>query len=101
MVDDLPVNRFAAILAATPWPYVTFSAKRKGRRAEAWYDTMSIDDIKALPVRQWAATDAVLFLWVTKPILPRRFEVIDARGFEYKTDGFLWVKVRAIAGDAR
>jgi N6-adenosine-specific RNA methylase IME4 len=45
-----------------------------------------------LPVSSWAASDSVLLLWVTRPILPRAFEVIETWGFEYKTVAFTWVK---------
>ena len=44
-IRDLPpmtAGRFRVILADPPWPYVTFSPKDKGRRAEAHYDTMAI-----------------------------------------------------------
>ena len=37
-IRDLPpmtAGRFRVILADPPWPYVTFSPKDKGRRAEA------------------------------------------------------------------
>ena len=97
MAVSLPSGRFGAILADPPWPYATYSAKGKGRSAESWYSTMSIDDIKAMPVGQWAANDCVLFLWATKPILPRAFEVIKAWGFEYKTNGFVWIKTRGVS----
>ena len=53
---------------------------------------MSIKDICALPVRELAAPDCTLFLWVTFPVLPETFEVIKAWGFEYKTVAFCWVK---------
>jgi N6-adenosine-specific RNA methylase IME4 len=94
-MEQLSAGRFAAILTDPPWSFATYSAKGKGRSSEAWYDVMSIDDIKALPVGRWAAADAVLFLWVTKPILPGAFEIINAWGFEYKTNAFVWVKTIA------
>ena len=53
---------------------------------------MSIKDICALPVRELAAPDCTLFLWVTFPVLPETFEVIKAWGFEYKMVAFCWVK---------
>ena len=59
---------------------------------------MTIDDIMALPGASWAADDAVLLLWATKPMLPRALEVIVAFGFTYKTIGFTWAKTTA-AGD--
>jgi N6-adenosine-specific RNA methylase IME4 len=96
---DLRTGRFATIVADPPWPYATYSAKGKGRSAEAHYDTMSIADIAVLPVKSWAAADSVLLLWVTKPILPQAFAVIQAWGFDYKTIGFTWVKTIPDADD--
>ena len=65
--------------------FVTRSPKGKGRSAERHYGCMTIDDIMALPVASWAADDAVLLMWTTKPMLPRALEVIggwDAWGDE-------------------
>ena len=53
---------------------------------------MSIADICALPVHTLAAPDCVLFLWVTFPILPDAFKVIETWGFSYKSVAFVWVK---------
>lgn len=36
--------------------------------------------------------DAVLFLWVTSPLLEESFDVVKAWGFEYKTS-MVWDKV--------
>jgi N6-adenosine-specific RNA methylase IME4 len=91
-----PTGKFPVILADPPWPYATFSEKGMGRSAEAHYDTMPIPAIAALPVAQWAGDKAaVLFLWVTEPILPRAFDVIEAWGFRYSTVGFTWIKTIA------
>jgi N6-adenosine-specific RNA methylase IME4 len=61
--------------------YATYSPKGKGRSAEAHYDTMPLDDIRALPVGRWAAPDCVLFLWVTKPLLVHAPTIISDWGF--------------------
>lgn len=84
---------YRAILADPPWRFATYSDKGKGRSAEAHYDCMTLPEIKAMPVADWAAQDAVLFLWATDPLLPRALEVIAAWGFTYKTVGFYWVKL--------
>ena len=55
---------------------------------------MTLADIKALPVSQWAADDCVLLLWTTDPLLEKAFEVIRAWGFTYKTVGFYWAKLK-------
>jgi N6-adenosine-specific RNA methylase IME4 len=46
---------------------------------------MSFDEIAKLPVKQIVMADAVLFLWVTNPLLPKQLAIMKAWGFEYKT----------------
>ena len=86
-------NHYRVIYADPPWTFATYSRKGKGRSAEAHYDCMSLAEIKALPVAQWAADDCVLFLWTTDPLLEQAFEIIRAWGFTYKTVGFYWAKL--------
>jgi N6-adenosine-specific RNA methylase IME4 len=93
-MDASPLGaHYRVIYADPPWTFATYSAKGKGRSPEAYYDCMSLADIKALPVADWAADDCVLLLWTTDPVLPTAFEVIDAWGFKYKTVGFYWAKL--------
>jgi len=53
---------------------------------------MSIEEIKNLPVSNLADDDCILFMWVTFPILPEVFSIMEAWGFRYATVGFNWVK---------
>jgi len=46
---------------------------------------MTVEEIAALPVREIAADDAHLYLWVTSRFLPRAFEVVEAWGFAYSS----------------
>lgn len=92
-----PGRNYAVIYADPPWTFVTYSDKGKGRSAEAHYDCMSVDELCGLPVKEWTAKDALLFLWVTDPLLPRALDVIEAWGFTYKTVGFYWVKLNKSA----
>ncbi len=94
-------GRYRLVYADPPWPFGTYSHKGKGRSPEAWYDTMTVEEIAALPVGEWAARDAVLLLWTTDPLLPRALEVIGAWGFTYKTVGFYWAKLRKRADPRR
>jgi N6-adenosine-specific RNA methylase IME4 len=90
---------YRVVYADPPWRFATYSDKGKGRSAEAHYDCLTIEQIKDLPVGDWAARDAVLLIWATDPLLPRALEVIDAWGFTYKTVGFYWVKLnKSVAG---
>jgi N6-adenosine-specific RNA methylase IME4 len=58
---------------------------------------MSLNDMKKLPVAQFAAKNCALFMWVTDPFLPAGLELISAWGFTYKTVAFYWVKTNTKA----
>ena len=62
------------------------------------YPTMSIDQIKVLPVNQISDKDCCLFLWATMPKLPQATEVIKAWGFRHITTAFTWVKTNPVNG---
>lgn len=84
-------RKFAVIYADPPWKFKTWSKKGEGRSPK--YPTMTLDEIKALPVQQLAARNCALFLWTTGPMLPDALGVITAWGFTYRTLGFTWVKL--------
>lgn len=75
------------IYADPPWRY-DFS-RTKNRRIENQYPTMSIDEICALTVP--AKRDAVLYLWATSPKLLEALRVMEAWGFQYKSQA-VWDK---------
>lgn len=87
-------KHYRVIYADPPWTFATYSRKGKGRSPEAYYDCMSVAEIKALPVPEWAADDCVLLLWTTDPLLEKAFEIVRAWGFTYKTVGFYWAKLK-------
>lgn len=113
--------KYGCILADPAWRFETFSVKGRDRcpdgaasakqlrnlsrqnKPERHYATMTLDEIKALPVRDWAAKDCVLLLWAVDPMLPQALDVGAAWGFKFKTVGFVWAKERRITssrGDA-
>lgn len=85
---DLP-TRYPVIYADPPWRYE--HAATTNREIENHYPTMALEEICALPVREIAAQDAVLFMWTTSPKLAESFRVLDAWGFTYRTS-MVWVK---------
>jgi len=91
-MDDLPKHHFRTIVADPPWQFKTWSKKGTEKSAEQHYDTMTLDDIKALPVWDVAAEDCLLLLWAVNPMLPQALDVMEAWGFTYKTVGFCWAK---------
>src|SRR5208282_2314922 len=61
------------------------------------YETMTLDEIKALPVRSVAADQSHLYLWVPNALLLEGLQVMEAWGFTYKTN-IVWYKVRKDGG---
>ena len=84
--------KYGAILADPPWHFRVRSAKGEGRSASGHYPVASMDDLKNIPVADWAANDCCLFMWATDPMLPQALTLIDAWGFTFKTVGFYWTK---------
>ena len=81
-------ERFGTIYADPPWQY----DKTVGRAAASkHYDTMTIDEICALPVRELAADDAHLHLWITNGFLEEIPRIFKAWGFDFRSS-FVWVK---------
>jgi N6-adenosine-specific RNA methylase IME4 len=89
-----PFPTYGAILADPPWAFQTYSGPAVPTTGEQPYKTLSTDDLCAmsLQVRLLTARDAVLFLWITWPMLEAGLEVIRAWGFRYKTCAFAWMK---------
>ena len=87
-----PNKRYKIIYADPPWRFLTFSDKGKGKSPENHYDCMSDEDIYNLPVQDIVDHDAILFIWVTYPLIIQGFNTIESWGFQYKTCAFCWVK---------
>lgn len=91
------VGTYRVVYADPPWSYgnsgvLNDEADNYGRAARH-YPTMTIAELIALPIKGLLDADAVLFLWVTSPLLAECFDVIVAWGFTYKTS-FVWDKVK-------
>lgn len=88
---------YKVIYCDPPWKFKVYDeATGLGRSAEAHYACLSLEEIKAIPVKDFADKDCVLLIWVTDPFLEKGFEVIKSWGFTYKTVGFYWVKSNAL-----
>jgi len=97
-VDDLHAlvasgKKFGAISADPAWRYETWSQKGGGRAPDMHYGTMTLDEIKALPVAELAADDCALFLWVVDWLSPSQMEAVaNAWGFTWSTRPYDWYK---------
>lgn len=89
---------FATILADPPWRFQNRTGKMAPEHKRLnRYGTMVLDDIMALPVDQLTADTAHLYLWVPNALLPEGLRVLEAWGFQYKSN-LVWHKVRKDGG---
>lgn len=86
----LPRGPFQVIVADPPWRYETGN--------DLPYPTMNVGEIKAMPIADIAADNAILWLWTTNAHLRAAFDVVEAWGFEYRTM-LTWVKDRIGTGE--
>jgi N6-adenosine-specific RNA methylase IME4 len=94
LAKSLEGDIFNAVLVDPPWQY---SVQNVNGAANNHYDTMPIEDICSLldDMSIKIADNAVLFMWVTNPFLVKALEVVEAWGFEYKTN-IVWVKTKLV-----
>ena len=73
----LPDGPYRVLYADPPWKYYSTDPIFHGH-AKDHYPLLKISELCALPVRKIVAPRAVLFLWVTSPILMECAPVITA-----------------------
>ena len=87
-------KKYKIIYADPPWSYNSTSKNGTSRGvAEKYYNTMTLEDIKKLPIKDIADENSLLFLWITFPHLHEMQEILNAWGFVYKTVAFTWIKI--------
>jgi N6-adenosine-specific RNA methylase IME4/ParB-like chromosome segregation protein Spo0J len=96
-------GQFALIYADPPWSFDTYSEKGKNMTSpDNHYPTMSDEQIAALKIDGYlvpdiAAKDAVCFMWCTSANILRAAAIMEAWGFEYKSQA-VWDKQRPATG---
>ena len=89
---------YGTILADPPWQFTNRTGKvAPEHKRLSRYSTLSLQEIKEIPVWLVAAEKSHLYLWVPNALLREGLEVMDAWGFEYKTN-IIWHKVRKDGG---
>jgi len=84
------MKKYDLIYTDPAWSY----NKKVGQGiADDIYQTMPLEDIKKLPINEMLKENAVVWMWVTFPMLKEAFEVVTAWNLEYITVGFNWIKL--------
>jgi N6-adenosine-specific RNA methylase IME4 len=91
-------RRFRTILADPPWRFENRTGKMAPEhRRLSRYETMTFDDICALPVEGLTEETAHLYLWAPNALLPDALRVMSSWGFSYKSN-LVWHKIRKDGG---
>lgn len=87
-------KKYKTIYADPPWQFQNRTGKvaPEHKRLNR-YPTMKLEDIMKLPVGDVADEKSHLYLWVPNALLPEGLQVMEAWGFEYKTN-LIWEKTR-------
>jgi len=102
MIEETTLNAlrlnvgFDTIVVDPPWPMRRppgGAARSKGFRGEVGmpYPTMTVDEIKCLPVNSLAKKDAHLYLWTTQLYLEESRDIARAWGFRVAAT-LVWCK---------
>lgn len=91
-------GKFGTILADPPWRFQNSTGKvAPEHKRLSRYSTMTLDEIKGLPVSMFARDPSHLYLWVPNALLPDGLAVMEAWGFNYKAN-IIWHKIRKDGG---
>lgn len=90
--------KYRTIVADPPWDYPEGFALGPGHGElevrPLPYPSMTIEDIAALPVRDFADRECRLFLWTTNRYLREAFDILETWGFRYRQT-LVWHKTDA------
>ncbi|HVY58197.1 MAG TPA: MT-A70 family methyltransferase [Xanthobacteraceae bacterium] len=91
-------RKFSTILADPPWQFQNRTGKvAPEHRRLSRYETMTLQEIQSLPVKDVVTPVAHLYLWVPNALLPQGLAVLQAWGFTYKSN-LVWHKIRKDGG---
>lgn len=98
LVASLRGRQVGTILADPPWVFKNSTGKVAPEHKRLYrYPTMTMRDIRSLPVAEIALPQSHLYLWVPNALLADGLEVMRSWGFEYKTN-LIWYKTRKDGG---
>jgi N6-adenosine-specific RNA methylase IME4 len=105
------MSQYDVLVVDPPWAYGSAGTAGKPGSAEGQYGTIGnagreisrrtgagVENIIAsVPIQDWAAPNAHLYLWTTNPKIPFAFRVMEEWGFVYKAT-LTWVKTASSGG---
>lgn len=94
-------HKASTVLADPPWQFTNRTGKMAPEHKRlSRYPTMTLQEIKDLPVEAIVTDTAHLYLWVPNALLAEGLQVMEHWGFTYKTN-LIWYKIRKDGGPDR
>lgn len=90
------IKKYDVVYLDPPWRY---SDEGETKQLDGYgsvksqYTTMSLPEIKELPLQNILKENAVVFMWITSPYLDKIKEIFDSWKIKYKSS-FVWDKVK-------
>jgi len=83
LAPNYPDKKYDVIVIDPPWEIQKIQRDVRPNQQELDYPTMSIDEIKNIPISELASENCMLFLWVIDKYLFTAKEIIEYWGFNY------------------
>jgi len=94
-------KKFTTVLADPPWQFTNRTGKMAPEHKRlSRYSTMSLEEIRQLPIASATQDTAHLYLWVPNALIAEGLSVMAHWGFTYKTN-LIWYKIRKDGGPDR
>lgn len=101
LIKEIGERKFSTILADPPWQFQNRTGKMAPEHKRlSRYPTLTLPEIKELPVCEIAKSTAHLYLWVPNALIAEGLDVMKSWGFTYKSN-LIWYKVRKDGGPDR
>jgi len=101
LLEEVGKTKYATVLADPPWQFQNRTGKMAPEHKRlSRYPTMTLQEIKDLPVEAIVKDTAHLYLWVPNALLADGLQVMEHWGFSYKTN-LIWYKIRKDGGPDR
>lgn len=97
-LTEIEDNKYKTVLADPPWRFLNRTGKvAPEHKRLSRYGTLSLEEIKEIPVYLVSSNTSHLYLWVPNALLKEGLEVMEAWGFKYKSN-IIWHKIRKDGG---
>ena len=103
LFTNLPDKQYSIIYMDPPWKYklggILHTGSDTPKRHRDPYETLDIQEIAEIPIKDLCNRDCLVFVWTTSAMLSDTFKLFeDLWGFKYSSVAFVWVKNTVLSG---